>query len=285
MPHGLEHYEVGELVESIPVINECDTLGFSPISYFSSLSSPTPISWKYYLPRTLRIRLYPHFCPIKIPLLPIPSLPLLILLSVSYLSLSLIYHLRASSILSHTWYSFSTLSRIYSPVSPLTNTSLSLTLCIATYISAMSQVQTFTLPYASLAYAPPDRRKLLAIRRRHSSLVSPALPLGICQGRPATLPWRRVRPPMVGTHWQASLSTLPSPPLSSLRKWQIGASIYERPVYPFCPNRLTLLAKYPPTVCPLLRCLEAQNWGLDNHFGFIWWFISCYCLVLSILIG
>ena len=70
----------------------------------------------------------------------------------------------------------------YVPVYPLTSSSCSLNACMAPYMPASRPAQRFTLPHASLHYAPPARRKSLAKRRRHISLITTVLTPGIFQG-------------------------------------------------------------------------------------------------------
>ena len=179
----------------------------------------------------------------------------------SVLSLSLIFFLLASSCRVCLILCIQSLPSIL-PVYPLTSSYLSLTECISPSISTSRLAQRITLPHAYLACAPPTCRTRLVIRGRNTSPIPTGLAPGHLSREPDALPLWRGRTPRMGTHWKASLSTLTYHTLSSPRECQIGAVSSERPVHSFHLFQLPLLAKYPPTVRPLLICLGTRHHGL-----------------------
>ena len=67
------------------------------------------------------------------------------------------------------------LSLCYIPISHLTSSSCSVTVCMSPSMRASSPAQSLTLPHASLACAPSAQRKSLAKRRRHTSPITTGL--------------------------------------------------------------------------------------------------------------
>ena len=139
VPHRPYHCNIGELVESISVINECDTLALLSLLLFIQLLLFQRLLREETIGSGLEVTSYVLFF-IQLVFNSLLS-PLFILWyccqSPFSLSLSLISHFLASSCRICTWSFVSTLSRFYSPVSPLPNKSLSLTACIAPYIPSL----------------------------------------------------------------------------------------------------------------------------------------------------
>ena len=86
--------------------------------------------------------------------------------------------LRSRSSIRRFYSSDSRISLRYVPVYPLTSSSCSLNACMAPYMPALRLAQRFTLPHASLHYAPPARRTSFSKRLRHTYLITTVLTPG-----------------------------------------------------------------------------------------------------------